>query len=38
MTDHTSLALTRRTMLAATALSLAAPRAFAQAARTSRSD
>src|ERR1700690_3779946 len=32
MTDHTSLALTRRTMLAATALSLVAQRAFAQAA------
>jgi branched-chain amino acid transport system substrate-binding protein len=32
MTDPTSLALTRRTLLAATALSLAAPRAFAQAA------
>jgi len=32
MTDHTSLALTRRTLLAATALGLAAPRAFAQAA------
>jgi branched-chain amino acid transport system substrate-binding protein len=32
MTDHTPLALTRRTMLAATALGLAAPRAFAQAA------
>src|ERR1019366_213908 len=32
MTDHTPLALTRRTMLAATALSLAAPRAFEQAA------
>lgn len=29
MTDHTSLALTRRTLLAATALGLAAPRAFA---------
>jgi branched-chain amino acid transport system substrate-binding protein len=32
MTDHTSLALTRRTLLAATALGLAVPRAFAQGA------
>jgi len=32
MTDHTSFALTRRTLLAATALGLAAPRAFAQGA------